>query len=209
MNTIIEKFTQALLEVDRISTQKIMDDHVNQIAPVKFIEKIVVPSLEHIGEGWKDGNYALSQVYMSARICENLIDEILPPGDPDRKNQPKIAICVLCDHHKLGKIIVYSLLRSSGFDVMDFGVVTVDELVDRVKEEEIKILMISVLMYPSALKIRSVRKQLTRDNVDVKIIVGGAPFRFDEELWKQIGADAVGRTATEVISLVEKLTGDL
>ena len=82
---------------------------------------------------------------MGGRICEDLVDTILPPDDPDRKDQPRMAICVL-SHHKLGKTIVYSLLRASGFELLDFGAIEVDELIECVKIEKIKILLISVLM---------------------------------------------------------------
>ena len=38
-----------------------------------------------------------------------------------------------------------------------------------------------------------------------KIIVGGAPFRFDSRLWEEVGADAVGIFASEAPGLVDKL----
>ena len=168
---------------------------------------MVVVALERIGAGWTEGTIALSQVYMSGRICEDLVDEILPPGAPERKDQPKMAICVLADHHKLGKIIVYSLLRASGFDVSDYGTMEVDGLVDRVKKEKIEVLLISVLMLPSALKVKKVKEKLTDMDLDVKIIVGGAPFRFDGHLWQEVEADAMCRTASEAVSVIHEAMG--
>ena len=41
------------------------------------MEKLVVPALERIGAGWEQGRVALSQVYMSGRICEELVDTLL------------------------------------------------------------------------------------------------------------------------------------
>lgn len=37
------------------------------------------------------------------------------------KKDLRIGIGVLLDHHVLGKQIVYSILRISGYDVLDFG----------------------------------------------------------------------------------------
>ena len=87
-----------------------------------------------------------------------------------------MAICTLSDHHKLGKIIVYSLLRASGFDLSDYGRLEVDDLVNRIDKEKIEILLISVLMLPSALQVKKLKEKLTDMGLDVKIIVGGAPF---------------------------------
>ena len=118
-----------------------------------------------------------------------------------------MAICVLSDHHKLGKIIVYSLLRASGFDLFDYGTMEVDDLIERVKKDKIEILLISTLMLPSALKVKKVKEKLIDDNLDVKIIVGGAPFRFDDKLWQEVGADAMCQTASEAVTVIHAAMG--
>ena len=207
MTNIANNFMRALLDLDRLSAKQILDENTRQTTPIKFIESIVVPALERIGDDWQKGNLALSQVYMSGRICEELVDALLPPGDPDRKDQPRMAICVLSDHHKLGKTIVYSLLRASGFDLSDYDTIEVDALVDRVKLEQIEILLISVLMLPSALKIKKVTRKLANMNLDVKIIVGGAPFRFDDQLWQEVEADAMCNSASEAVSIIHDVMG--
>lgn len=204
----INDFMQALLSLDRLSAKEILDDHTLRIRPIEFIEKVVVVALERIGAGWQEGTIALSQVYMGGRICEELVDEILPPGASERKDQPKMAICVLSDHHKLGKVIVYSLLRASGFDLSDYGTMEVDDLVDRIIKENIEIILISVLMLPSALKIKKVKEKLTNMNLDVKIVVGGAPFRFDDQLWQEVGADAMCKDASEAVDVIQEVIGD-
>jgi methanogenic corrinoid protein MtbC1 len=140
---------------------------------------------------------------MSGLICERIIDKVFPAQSPARKNQPKIAIAVLEDFHMLGKRIVYSSLRASGVELMDLGGgLSIDDLVRIVEEQKIKILLISVLMLPSALHIKDLKKRLADD---VKIVVGGAPFRFDENLWREIGADYYGKDSAQAIEIVSKL----
>jgi methanogenic corrinoid protein MtbC1 len=207
MTDLVNDFMKALLSLDRLKTKEMLREYTHQTTPINFVENIVVVALERIGKEWQKGNIALSQVYMGGRICEDLVDEILPPDAPDRKGQPRMAICVLSDHHKLGKTIVYSLLRASGFDLLDFGTMEVDELVERVKKEKIKILLISVLMLPSALKIKKVKERFADQELDVKIIVGGAPFRLDNQLWQEVGADAMCDTASESVSTINKIIG--
>ena len=182
-----------------------MEKRDPDMRPVEFAEKVVLTALERIGAGWQDGSLALSQVYMAGRICEELIYDILPPADPSRKNQPKMAVCVLEDHHILGKIMVCAVLRAAGFDLWDYGVVTVEDLVTRVDTDRVEVLMISVLMLPSALKIQSVRQKLSDRGSDVKLIVGGAPFRFDDRLWREIGADAMCENASDAVAVIESM----
>ncbi|MBF0573405.1 MAG: cobalamin-dependent protein [Desulfamplus sp.] len=204
MENNISNFMEALLSINRIAARQILESSTS-IDRISFIENVVIPALERIGKGWQDGVFALSQVYMAGRICEELIDEILPPGDPDRKDQPKMAICVLSDRHKLGKTIVYSLLRSSGFDLLDYGTMEVEELVERIKNDKIEIILVSVLMLHSALKVKHLKEKLDALNLDVKIVVGGAPFRFDKQLWQEVGADAMCSTASEAVLVIKNV----
>ena len=76
--------------------------------PVQVVEDIVVSALQSIGTDWEQGKLSLSQVYMSGRLCEELIDRILPSGAPEQTDQPRMAIAVLEDHHVLGKRMVWS-----------------------------------------------------------------------------------------------------
>ena len=207
MKDLADELVQSLLSLDRLSARRILADSNNRMSSLKLIDEVVVDALERIGVGWENGTIALSQVYMSGRICEEVVDALLPPGSPDRKDHPKMAITVLSDHHMLGKIIVYSLLRASGFDLLDYGRTEVDELIHRVKEDGIEILLLSVLMLPSALQVKELREKLIESNLDVKIVVGGAPFRFDEQLWQEVGADAMCRTASEAVSAIHKAMG--
>jgi methanogenic corrinoid protein MtbC1 len=91
--------------------------------------------------------------------------------------QARLGIAVLEDYHLLGKRIVYSILRASGFAVRDYGRRTVEELVRLVQADEIEIPLISTLMLPSALRVKELRKQLSAADLPFKIVVGGAPFR--------------------------------
>jgi methanogenic corrinoid protein MtbC1 len=39
--------------------------------------------------------------------------------------------------------------------------------------------------------------------------VGGAPFLFDDQLWQEVGADAMGKSASDAVAIVERLMGDM
>ncbi len=201
-------FFQALLASDRFAARRIMTGYTDQSGPFSVIDQLIVPSLEEIGTAWDGGDISLAQVYMSGRICEEMVDTLLPPASNQRINQPPIAIAVLDDYHMLGKRMIASALRASGYEISDYGRVDVDQLVKHVITDKIAILLISVLMLPSALEIRQIRQRLDRVGLHPTIVVGGAPFRFDEQLWQEVGADAMGRSAMDAVSIVSKLLKD-
>jgi trimethylamine corrinoid protein len=208
MEETVYVFIQALLDVNRLKAGRILAEASGKCHnPFDLLENVVVPALEHIGREWEQGNVSLSQIYMSGRICEELTDHWLKPDATEDKETPAaIAISVLCDHHVMGKRIVLSYLRARGIRVIDYGHgLSVDELVEKVLADRISILLVSVLMLPSALKVRQLIEKLAAQNAGVKVIVGGAPFRMDEQLWKTVGAHATGKSAGDALKLVKRM----
>ncbi len=209
MKHLVAPFQQSLAALDRVSANALFQEALASLTPIQAVEQLVVPALEQIGQAWHSGEVALSQVYMSGRFCEALVESVLPPSDPDRKHQPRSAIVVLSDYHDLGKRIVYSVMRASGFELYDYGRLDVDQLIDRAIADQLRVLMISVLILPSALKVRQVCNGLQARGSDVKVVVGGAPFLFDDQLWQEVGADAMGKSASDAVAIVERLMGDM
>jgi len=206
LDKVYGDFQNALLNVDRIQANQIFEAYFQLDGRFESIEKLAIDSLEKIGQGWEEGNISLSQVYMSGVICEELMDKFLPKTKKERIGVPKMAIAVLQDYHSLGKRIVYSVLRAGGFEIMDFGHgLSVDDLVERTLSNKIEILLISTLMLPSALKVKFVKEKLSIAGSNVKIVVGGAPFRLDTELWKNVNADEDGKNATDIIEIIERM----
>jgi methanogenic corrinoid protein MtbC1 len=203
MTDLIAPFRESLESLDRQRADALFQEALSRLSPITAVEQLVVPALEQMGRAWQDGSVALSQVYMGGRFCEELVERVLPPSDPDRKHQPRSAIVLLNDYHALGKRIVYSVMRASGFELFDYGRMDVDELVERAIADRIRVLLISVLMLPSALRIREVCDKLKARDSGIRVAVGGAPFLFDDKLWHEVGADAMGRSASDAVAIVE------
>ncbi len=202
MDELIKPFRETLENLDRVQADRLFQEALARFSPIEAVERVVVPALEQIGQAWEEGSVALSQVYMGGRFCEELVERVLPPSDPDRKRQPRAAIVVLNDYHMLGKRIVYAVMRASGFELFDYGRMDVDELVQRALDDKLRVLLISVLMLPSALKVGQVSERLKAADPTVRIAVGGAPFLFDANLWSEVGADAMGRSAADAVGIV-------
>lgn len=204
LHEISSQFERALLSLDRLTAQKILQQVSDADAGLQVVDAVIVPALERIGEQWEHGDIALSQVYMSGRICEELINLFLPSSAIAAQMHPPLALAVLEDYHLLGKRIVSSALKSAGFSFLDYGQITTPELVDRIQSDNVRILLLSVLMLRSALQIKTLRTQLQQRGIQVTIIVGGAPFRFDPQLWQEVGADAMGRSALDAPKIVQR-----
>lgn len=198
------EFEESLLQYDKRSASSILREFISENQEADFIDEMIVSSLINIGEKWEKGDAALSQVYMSSRLCEELYEKLLFEELRPKKASPPIAIVTLEDSHILGKKIVTSVMKANGYSLVDFGFgISAESVIQRVIEDGIKILMISVLMYPSAYKVKRISEGLHKRGCSVKILVGGSPFNMDPELWKTVGADGMGKTPGEGIKILE------
>ncbi len=204
-------FELALLAIDRVGARETLIAATSGAAAgdaLKVAEGVVTEALEHIGDEWEHGAVSLAQLYMAGRIAEQIVGEVLPPSRHDDDRRPRVAIAVLEDHHALGKRLVLSALRASGHAVADYGHgVSVQQLVQRSHEDKLRVLLVSTLMLPAALRVRELVKGLRLPGSPPAVIVGGAPFRLDPGLWQEVGADATGSNSAEAIELVDRFTG--
>lgn len=201
-SVVADAFERALLMLDRTTAEEILRQQ-GGITP-SVLESTVVPALTSIGQAWEAGDLALSQVYMSGRLCQQIVESGAPDRVVARSGQPVIAVVALDGGHVLGKQLVIHMLRSGGYDVIDLGAgLAVADVVAEVAARGVDILLVSVLMVRSALAVADLRAALP----DTKIVVGGAPFRIDPGLANEVGADSLGRSASDALEAVRALGG--
>ncbi len=204
-----EAFLEALLETDRMAARRVLESAGDRAGLGHALDTLLMPALETIGKRWETGEVALAQVYMSGRICEELIERLMPDKTGDGAGcEPVVAIATLEDLHALGKRIVLSMLRVAGIPVRDYGSGRgVEELVERSRADGIRVLLVSALMLRSALRVKDLVDALRSAGLAVKVVVGGAPFLFDRSLGDEVGADAVGYSASDAPGIVRRLLG--
>ena len=203
----LDDFVQALLRMDRPAAAHVFGGGAGS-TPRARLEALVIPALEQLGRGWETGHIALAQVYMAGRICEDLAESVLPAAAQGRAAGPTLAVAVVEDSHALGKKLVLSVPRSAGYSVLDYGTgVGAKTAAERALGDKVDVLLLSSLMLRSALRIEETTSRLREGASPPKVVVGGAPFRFDSQLWKHVGADAMGHSAGDAVSIVETLVG--
>jgi trimethylamine corrinoid protein len=205
LETAVASLIDALTMFDRVRAKQILTASPAVPGAVRRAELLIVPALEEIGRRWETGSLSLAHVYMAGRICEEFANELFDAGvaDTDRAT-PSVAIGALIDHHALGKRIVHSMLRAAGIPVLDYGQgLTPEAIAVRAGKDGIGVLLVSCLMLPSALAVLRLREQLAAlIPTPPRVIVGGAPFRLDPDLWHKVGADAGGNNAADALRLV-------
>lgn len=161
-----------------------------------------------VGERYEKGEYFLSDLVMSAEVFRNAMALIEPhlKGDLAASSVGTVVIgTAQGDIHDIGKNIVGSMLRCSGFQVCDLGVdVPPQAFVEKVKETGARVVGISVLLTTSFHALKETVAAL-RAAGDTRVLIGGGPV--SEMVSSHTGADGWGRDAMEAVGLFRKYVG--
>jgi len=213
MEKEVEELRQAVREFDEERGRKLVEEAVKKgIDPLKIIEEGLAKELRQIGEKFGRGEVFIVDLIGAAKVMETSM-EVLQPILERSGEKPVVLGRVLIgtvegDIHDIGKNIVASVLKASGFEVHDLGKdVSAQTFIDKVREIKPDIVGASALLTTTMPMQEEIIKALRKENLRnrVKVIVGGAPCSLE---WAQkIGADGYAEDAIEAVNLLKTLLG--
>jgi len=199
LESIIAAYSEAVFDTDRDKALEIIHAAVaDGVTPEDIVFKVVIPSMEiMIKSISEDFDANLAQHFMASQIASQVTDEMVALFQQSPDIIGRIVIGTSHgDMHTLGKRIVSGCLRSLMIDVIDLGVnVSAERFVNAALEQDAHVIAISSMMVHTArseygcLAVRQLLKDRQLEH-RLKIIVGGAPYTWDAELYKIVQADA-------------------
>ena len=178
------------------------------IDPVLLQREVVTKAVDEVGGEWQEQVASLSQVYATGLIVEDSMETLSSLEGTGEGPVDRVVIgTARGDFHGLGKRIVAAFLRAAGFGVVDLGMsVPAVAFVDAALKESARLIAVSALMVDTALGIHEVRQEMDKRKAGgVRLLVGGAPFRFNPDLFRLVGADATASNAYEAARVVRAL----
>lgn len=207
----IQIYNEAVFETDKPAALAVVNQALSDgFSPEDIVFKLVIPAVESMMERIeKDPDSNLAQHFMTAQIAADVTEKMLEKFSTPPEIIGKVVIGAAAgDLHSLGKRIVIGCLKSLMVDVIDLGInVSAEKFVDAAVAHDAQVIAVSAMMVHTAtgehgsLEIRALLKQRGLED-KIKIAVGGAPYRFDPQLYQKVGADAWaadGVTAAKVI----------
>lgn len=199
LDAIIKAYNEAVFETDSEAAFAVVHDALAQgVTAEDVVFKVVIPAVEEMmSRITKDPDTNLAQHFMTAQIAAEVTEKMLEKF----KHPPEIIGRVVIgtasgDLHSLGKRIVMGCLKALMVEVTDLGVnVPAERFVDEAIAHDAQVIAISAMMVHTATGPKGasrVRELLRERGVEdrIRIVVGGAPYRFDGELYKTVGANA-------------------
>ena len=191
--SLLEALRDNLVTLDFEGVRKAAEDAVKAgLPPVKAVTDGLAEGLRIVGEKFERREYFLSELVVAAEVMKEGMSIIQPhiKGEGVKAKGKVVLATVQGDNHDIGKSLVATLLRASGFNVVDIGVdVSTPKIVEVVKEEKPQILGLSALLTVTMTEMGEVIKGLKAAGLRerVKVIVGGSPVT--KEFAEKIGVD--------------------
>lgn len=204
MSDTLEKLKVAVVEGDDVEAAATARQALADGTPaLQVVNQAVVPGIQEAGRLWKENQYFLPDVVMSAEAF-NAAMAVLEPhvAAGQIRTAGKVLIgTVAGDMHNLGKSIVGAMLRGAGFDVVDMGVdVPTAAFLDKAAEYKPDILGLGCYMTTTMLIIKDIIQQCQAQGLrsHMKIMVGGVPT--SQAFADEVSADAWGKDALDSVT---------
>ena len=177
------------------------------LAAKTLLDETLLPAINEVGELFDKGRYFLPQLIASAEAMKASIEYMEPillqantGGD-----MPTVVIATVeGDIHDIGKNLVALMLKNYGFHVVDLGKdVPKEKIIEAAREHNAQVIALSALMTTTMQQMRHVIDYARSEQVDAKIIVGGAVIT--QEYADEIGADGYSSDAADAVKLTKRI----
>ena len=178
------------------------------VAPRVILDEVLMPAINEVGDLFDKGKFFLPQLISGAeamKLSIGLLEPLLKEDTDDGKQLPSVVIATVHgDIHDIGKNLVALMLKNYGFNVIDLGKdVPKEEIIKAAKENNASIIALSALMTTTMKEMKNVVDLAHEENVDAKIIIGGAVVTQDYA--DEIGADGYSSDAADAVRVVKQI----
>ena len=190
--------------------RKLTGDLLKECSAMEIINDVLIPALDVIGEKFEKGKIFLPQLILAADVASECFEviktQIAESGGSSESRGKIILATVKGDIHDIGKNIVKVILENYGYEVIDLGKdVDPAVIVKAAIEKEVHLVGLSALMTTTLGSMEETIKQLHDNNVDCKIMVGGAVLTPDYA--KKIKADYYAKDAKMSADIAKEVLG--
>jgi methanogenic corrinoid protein MtbC1 len=205
----MEELRQALRDLNEKQVYALVEQKLQEGLPVMEIVKALNDGMVAVGELFSTGKYFISQLIFSAEILRTIMKRLEPlmvQTSPDPSVGKVVIGTVKGDIHDIGKNIAVTLLRGSGFEVIDLGVdVPSEKFVSALKETGAKALGLSALLNFTYPEMKQVVDELVKAGLrdKVTVIIGGAPT--NEQVRQFTGADYYAEDAVAGVAICKHI----
>ncbi|MBK8015460.1 MAG: cobalamin-dependent protein [Betaproteobacteria bacterium] len=205
-----QAFLDACLHMQRSKALSTIQQAVDQGVPLPVIYvDVITPAMRELGRLWHLSQVTVGQEHYCTAVAQMVMAQLFPAiFDGGRISKGcVVSACVAGELHEIGARMVADMFEMNGWDTIFLGAdVPRQSVIDVIVENRADVLAISTTLganlgHASDL-IDAVRAEPACNGV--KVMVGGAAFGVDPQLWKRVGADGWAPDAPAALVLVNQ-----
>lgn len=189
---------QAARRLDAVELQAALERAAVTLGVPVFLDQVVSPLLERIGEGWSERSVSVAQEHMASAVIRRVLGWVLRVYEV-RNGAPSVVVATPPHHaHELGALMAAASAAAEGWNVTYLGPdLPVADLVSAVGLSGARAVAISAVYQPQGGDLLGVlRDTRARLPGDVTLLVGGSGAL-------QVRAEAEAAGARVIESLAE------
>jgi len=207
---MIPELVEALVAGDREKCVRAVEKVLENGEDYELILRSLAEGMDIVGSKYESGEYFIPEMLRSARAANAVMEKLRASmnGRGEKVRAGTIVIgTVSGDIHDVGKNLLVTFLRASGYTVHDLGVdVPAERFVQEVEEKQADFLLMSALTTATRYAMKEVIALLEERGLRgrVKVLVGGVSV--NERFARELGADGYAKDVRSTIALLRKLS---
>jgi methanogenic corrinoid protein MtbC1 len=208
---LAREYLGRLLDQDRKAASRLVLDAVDDglDLPAVYLH-VFQPSLWEVGRLWSVNELSIAEEHYATAATQLVMSQLYPRlFEGARRDRAMVATSVGGNLHEIGVRMVSDFFEMEGWDTLYLGANTPpDEVAESARSHEADLVALSVTLdrhLPALRDALDALQPLRQEGL--KVLVGGAPFREDPDLWVEVGADGSGSDAREAIGVANQLMG--
>ncbi|WP_424810976.1 methionine synthase [Roseococcus sp. YIM B11640] len=215
--TVEGRLKDRIVDGDRKGLDDELADALAQgIAPLAIINDVLLDGMKVVGELFGAGKMQLPFVLQSAETMKAAVAYLEPHMERVEGQEKGIIVLgtVKGDVHDIGKNLVDIILTNNGYKVVNLGIkVPLNEIVNAAREHKANAIGMSGLLVKSTVVMRENLEEMSRQGVDIPVLLGGAALTrnyVEDDCVKAYASGRVvyARDAFDGLHLMDKVMGN-
>ena len=213
--TVEERLKQRIVDGDRQGLEVDLEEALATYSPLDIVNTLLLDGMKVVGELFGAGKMQLPFVLQSAETMKAAVAWLEPRMERVEGQEKGIIVLatVKGDVHDIGKNLVDIILTNNGYKVVNLGIKQpVGAILAAAREHRADVIGLSGLLVKSTVVMRENLEELTREGMEVPVILGGAALtrKYVEEDCADAygcGRVAYARDAFDGLDLMAKVVG--
>jgi 5-methyltetrahydrofolate--homocysteine methyltransferase len=208
-----DRLKQRIVDGDRQGLEADLDEAMKAHPPLDIINKFLLDGMKVVGELFGSGQMQLPFVLQSAETMKKAVSYLEPYMErlEGQQKGTMVLATVRGDVHDIGKNLVDIILTNNGYRVVNLGIKQpIEHILAAAKEHKADAVGMSGLLVKSTVIMRENLMEMTRDELKIPVILGGAALTrgyVEADCAKAYGCGRVAyaRDAFDGLELMEKV----